>query len=531
MIFYSGDSSNRRDKRKGLKRAIKDEEKRLKKKNTNKHVKKKWRRLHDGGIAYGDKFKIGRGGLAAMGIIGAAAVYFALAFSSVDYTEEKGMCANPFCEWLDVLTGADEYGARQTPREQVPLEDRDFLPPEMLLPYAYGLSLQEELASQEKARQGGQDETPEDKNQAVQDMKSEVKRLKDLIKKLEADLREYDTEMATLKLEINKNTKFLDEAERALKDFRREVRNDLDSARTDEEQAAAEAKDDQYRRMLDAYVKQENSLELDKNRYAMLSDFVKKAEEDLDFAEIDLEIALDELARVKVEANRSHRENQFISIVLSETCKRIIDYGMNEKERAFIDENNWVYKTETYNQCPTYRELRDTFDNTVPIVSGQWVEGENDIYREPSKYTDYWRWYKSLPNWTIISVDPDAEMLQRSAVIEIQANEFSYVENIGSKDKSYSYTPSNPFNGTAATYSAWDNVKISQHCGHAMVAPDMVLIAEVLSYMMENCQSEDEPEYKRTITIPHLPQSLGDSEYWKYITWLRNAMETCLGKC
>ena len=97
-----------------------DQEKKNKEKP--KH-KQKWRRLSDGGVAFGNQYKIGRGGLVAFACIGAIAVFFAVGLTLYPIQDEDmgsmEHCAGPFCEWIDILTGADEYGAKQTPKEQV----------------------------------------------------------------------------------------------------------------------------------------------------------------------------------------------------------------------------------------------------------------------------------------------------------------------------------------------------------------------------------------------------------------------------
>ena len=160
---YGDEPENRKQRRKMSKKERRKERRRLEeqaKKRGDKGTKQKWRKLNDGGVAFGNSFKIGRGGLIGFGVVGFIAVFMITGFLMFppEVDGESGMCANPFCEWVDVLTGADEYGAKQTPREQVPMEDRDFLPPpkddsnglDFFLPYAEARSLQEELALQEE---------------------------------------------------------------------------------------------------------------------------------------------------------------------------------------------------------------------------------------------------------------------------------------------------------------------------------------------------------------------------------------------
>ena len=98
--------------------------------------------------------------------------------------------------------------------------------------------------------------------------------------------------------------------------------------------------------------------------------------------------------------------NHKISIVLSETCKSLINAGLDS-------------------DCPTYSELESYYDNTTPFLSGGFTQGEFDVYRNTGNPND-WRYYDQYPYWLVIAVDPGVEFQKRSEVITIQANDIQH---------------------------------------------------------------------------------------------------------
>ena len=201
----------RKQARKDARKSLHDEQRRERAKSLKdkpKTKRPKWRRLNDGGIAFGDNYKIGRGGQIGLGVVGAVALFFIVGLTL--YTVEQqdgGECANPFCEWVDIITGADEYGAKQTPKEQVPESERDFLPPtEFLLPFAEARGDDEPTCysqacqrSHEESKDIFDSEEAQAKsiNEQIVDMKVKIEKTKEVIKVIEGKRRD-------LKLEIRK---------------------------------------------------------------------------------------------------------------------------------------------------------------------------------------------------------------------------------------------------------------------------------------------------------------------------------------
>lgn len=563
----------RREHRKDMRKARSDAERRERAKHKRPDkVKPKWRKLNDGGYAFGDKFKIGRGGLISFSCIGVVLLFFAVGLTLYPLEQQEGgTCANPFCEWMDVLTGADEYGAKQTPKEQVPEEDRDFLPPDKIdemhdllptpslailphfleLPELIGGGVTPIFLPHAEAR--GETEpvcytpacfknigkTPDgqgketksaDPNKEVQDAKDELEETENEIKRLEKLIGETDIRLAELRLEINILENEIEDQEDVVKDLRKQVRYAYDQVVTKEDTVIADELSDTFRdadkelKKLEKDLTKKMTERIDKN--ILLAGY----KDELKIAEIYLPVVLDRVSGAKVDANLQYQEGQFISIQLSETCNTLIREGLNEAKVAMVDETGWVYDEEISQRCPTNQVLRDTFDNTIPGVSGEWVEYDNDIHREPSKYKDYWRYYKQMPAWQIITVEPDFDMYTRSAVIEVQARGFTYTSNIGSDNKTPSYTPGYvAMNGTVIlpTKTVHSNIIIDSKCKHITVAPDLALITEAVNHLMENCKDKN-ANLSNPITtqLPFLPPQVQDSEAWKYLKWLKDIAKT-----
>ena len=114
---------------------------------------------------------------------------------------------------------------------------------------------------------------------------------------------------------------------------------------------------------------------LEQNLYDKRHAELLTAKNELIYARDSLDLALDDVTTAKVNANqKAEGDNKFINIVLSKSCLQLIENNMPT-------------------DCPTYTELRDVWDNTLPHVSGEWTETEFDIKRDSPKYKDYWNYY------------------------------------------------------------------------------------------------------------------------------------------
>jgi len=527
-----------------MRKALHDAERRERDKALKRpdHNKPKWRKLNDGGIAFGNKFKIGRGGQIGFGVFGFIILFFVVGLTLYPLeAQEGGQCANPFCEWVDIITQADEYGAKQTPKEQVPLEDRDFLPPTDQQTGGAGAGSGGFLFPLVKWAEARADHEPEcytckDKgeqksdsevaNKEVTEAKKELEKIEDEIREYEKEIGEIEVKLPKLRLEINVLKNEVEDLEDTVKELKRQVRHAYDAVITKEDTVAADALSKEYQDEKKKLEQKEKDLVKKEKEYDDEQFKLEEYEEKLRVNELYLPVVLDRVDDAKVSANKVWRHGQFISITLSETCNTLIREGMNEAKVAMVDETGWVYDEEITNRCPTHRQLVEMFDNTIPMVSGEWYEEGNDIHRAPSKYTDYWKYYKQMPDWQIITVDPDWQMYHRSAIIEIQARGFTYTDNVGSDNKTPSYTSPRIYpNGTVIppTQTVHRDMIISEHCRHITVAPDLDLITKALNHVMKDCADESS-DLTGSITtqLPFLPPQVQDSEAWKYLKWLRD---------
>ncbi len=508
--------------------------------------KQKWRKLNDGGIAFGNQYKIGRGGLIAFGIIGIIAVFFAVGLTlyPIQQDEEVGMemCANAFCEWFDILTGADQYGAKQTPREQVPESDRDFLPPTQsggagagsggflfpLVKWAEARGDDEPTcyspACKAKHKEAAdhfntEEEQAKSINEQILDVKDKIRKTSDVIEIIEEKIREYKLEIPKDELDLLLLEKDVEEQAEIVKEMRYEY-DRLRYEYTDK---------DEYLEYEEEYKKEIKKLEEIEFKYDKLdnditrdNELLEKEEEFLKLAEVDYLMFLDELKLLKIDLHKIHRAGNLFSIVLSKTCTTMIEQGVNTRLVAVDVRQNFVYESEEQQICPTYRELRDTFDNTLEPISGKFVDYGYDIRRDKSGYDDYWRYYYNMPFWRVITVDPDVDMLHRSMVIEVAANEFRYAT-----EDSNSLTLTRHDNGTMSerSYNYYENVSIDDNCRKATVAPDMELIGKVLQYFMDECEGDLDYHMENRVIMPYFSFDKFESQYYKYLKWLNDAIK------
>ena len=187
-----------------------------------------------------------------------------------------------------------------------------------------------------------------------------------------------------------------------------------------------------------------------------------------------------------------------VSISLSKNCKTMIKYDL-------------------YTNCPTIRELFDTFDNTDDTVSGIMIDdGFHDIQRVDIMQK-HWKFYKDMDNFNIVMVDPDADFQRNSINVEIQAREFKTLSVMGSND-------ARGFSDNE--YTVWKNFKVTDNCKRILVAPDMELIAQAVEFAQSKCRGDVDLEtdvIKRNPTL-HEDKNWRDSPALVYQNWLKNAI-------
>lgn len=513
------------------------EEKLNRKAERKKKVKPKWRRLNDGGVAFGDKFKIGRGGLISFAVITSIgfACLIGLTLYPINPEGEGGVCANPFCHWVNTLTGSD-MAINDNFNEQTPKfiadEDKDFLPPpqNFLLPLAEARGEDEPTCyskaceknhKESKEHFDSEDAQAKSINEKIVDMKVKIEKTKDVIDIIEEKIRDYKLSIPLDELDLVLLEKEVEDQQDLVKELRYEWdRMRYNYADKEELEEFEKGYKDERQKLKDLeykYDKLENDILRD-------NELLDKEEEYLEMAEIDLLMFMDDLTKMKIDLHKIHRAGNLFAIRLSETCNTMIREGMNEYEVAKIDENNWAYDKEIKQKCPTYRQLADMYDNTLEPISGEFEDLGYDIRRGESGYKDYWRYYYNLPNWKVITVDPDVDMLQRAMVIEIQASDFRYAAD----DKQHQLNIGRFDNGTMSErgYVYYENVSIDKECRHANIAPDIELVGKVLQHFMNECNEQLDYHYENRITLPYISFDKMDSSHYEYIRWLNNAIKS-----
>lgn len=424
------------------------------------------------------------------------------------------------------------------------MEDRDFLPPTqtggagagsggflipLILPEAEARGADEPTcyskACEKNHKESKEIFDTEEKqakslNEKIIDMKVKIDKTKNVIKIIEEKIRNFKLEIPQDELDLRLKESDIEDQQDIVKELKYEYDRVRYNYHDKEELQEAEKVWKDERKKLDdmqfKYDKLENDIVRD-------NELLDKEEEFLDLAEIDLLIFIDELNKMKIELNKIHRAGNLFAIRLSETCNTLIKEGHNTIEVAKIDENNWVYEKETKQICPTYRELKEQFDNTLEGISGEFVDYGYDIRRGESGYDQYWRYYYNLPGWKVITVDPDVEMMQRAMIIEVQASNFRFAAD----ERQHQLSITHFDNGTKTPrgYVYYENVSIDDKCRHANVAPDPELIGKVLSHFMNDCKDQLEYQRENRVLLPYISFDKMESQYYQYVTWLNDAIK------
>ena len=245
--------------------------------------------------------------------------------------------------------------------------------------------------------------------------------------------------------------------------------------------------------------------------------------ENYDRQKLKLELAEKKLENV-LKSKTNTKKNDRIGIRLSSVCETLIENDSNVRKIGYADWSGWVYKTEEVQICPTYAQLAATYDNTNPHISGKFIPGEFDVYREDPK-KNHWKYYDQTKNGNpafglVIMVDPDAEWEKRSTIIEIQSRAFKTVNVWGGQSKQSSYQ-----NNTITTYSG---LFISPKCDLIMTSPNMQMITDALNFAYSGCSESFEVNPNVT-RLESTPIVISDFSYYKYVEWLEKALENYKG--
>tara|TARA_Y100000588_G_scaffold278438_1_gene295077 strand:- start:1336 stop:2349 length:1014 start_codon:yes stop_codon:yes gene_type:complete len=210
---------------------------------------------------------------------------------------------------------------------------------------------------------------------------------------------------------------------------------------------------------------------------------------------LELELKQKSLDNI-LESQKPPEKKKFIGITLSQTCERLISVNATTN-------------------CPTYGELVLKFDNTNPLVSGKFVEKDNDLRREDTKMKNHWEFYEQKKYGTVIMVDPDNDYKKRAVIVEIQPNDFEVVNVFGGQSKQSAFV-----NGTIISYTG---LYIDEKCKRILSAPDIQRITNTINFATSGCSEQFEIN-PNVMTLNQTAIDKSIHKGYQYQEWLQNAI-------
>lgn len=341
---------------------------------------------------------------------------------------------------------------------------------------------------------------PESKDDIIQYLSE----LKSKIDNIDLKMTEVELELSAWELD---EFKLIDDKEDAENEYEK-VKFDFEAAKT------------KYRHAQDIKIRTDTDIQIQKqafDEYRTQDKLFEAAKKDLLIAQNEFDTAYDEhyeqkiklqdyevqwkdmtqkFKDARIKLSLINREYQFINIQLSKTCEMLI-------------------KNQLPTKCPTYREMVPEFDNTLPKISGDFLELGYDIRRLPPPLTDHWELYKQLTKTNVISVDPDSSLNSRGINIIITAKDFLVLEKTGSIDKSSS------FDSETLEQTVWKNIYVSKQCDRVTVGPVMDTIKDAILHVLNKC-STDLSDHKIIKQFNATSWDKNDSEAWKQLEWFKN---------
>ena len=307
-------------------------------------------------------------------------------------------------------------------------------------------------------------------NKTVEEAREALIIAEDELRELEKNLQEYNIDKHQLEVDFNQAKQDFKNAEEEFKDEKTAYRHALDvKPHTRQEVDDQKLAIKNFHIAETAFAYEEKQLKIEQDEYDAKVEQYFDALAELGTLQQNFEDALDDLTQAKINNRKVlGGDNKFVNIVLSKTCLQLIE---NELP--------------TY--CPTYRELKETYDNTLPNVSGEWVDLGYDISRDNPTYKNYWHYYNQIKHWKVITVDPDSSIMQRGITITIQPNDFTYIDM---KNKGITV---DSINTSKNERYEWNNIYYSEDCKSISIAPS-VDISTIINNVWENCSTEVDPQ-------------------------------------
>ena len=418
------------------------------------------------------------------------AIDFNDAWCSMDYKHCREYAdGGKICEYAEENPFVDlpDLGDRWTPEEQ------DFLPPpqQFILPFAFGQLDENGLTFIEDDLPN----TPEALTLLIDEIKIDIERTEDDMIKVEREIQEWRIEEQKLRNERFIAESKWEDAEDDYEEAKRKYRHAQDMIIRDNNDIREQDKAyDDYKTKTRVFDQAEKEYFRSMERYDKGVDENLKLKNELIEFEDELDILLERLTKAKTKMNLTFRDYQFINVNLSKTCQTLIKYDLNTK-------------------CPTYREMVPLFDNTLPAISGAFVEVGYDIKRLPSPLSEHWKFYEQMTMTKVVSVDADTELFDRGINITVQAKDFTMVEDTGRKDKTASYDSS------TMEQTTWHNIFVDDRCSQVTVGPDLKAIEAAILHVLNKCTT-DLSEFTTVKTTEPTIIPKEQSAHWNYLKWI-----------
>lgn len=218
-------------------------------------------------------------------------------------------------------------------------------------------------------------------------------------------------------------------------------------------------------------------------------------QEKLDFLIIEQELVQKNMDAL-IKTIKPTEPKLYISLSLSQTCQTLIGGNMTT-------------------DCPTYKTLIGTFDNTVPGVSGDFIEKDNDLKRDHNQMVKHWQYYPQNGFSTVVMVDPDIEYKKQAVNIEVQSNDFRVSSIWGEQSKQHSFV-----NNTITSY---DGFSVDNNCTQINTAPNLEMITMAIGFAISGCT--EELDLTPNVTQLNATQfDKYDSKEYKYQGWLNQVI-------
>jgi len=395
-------------------------------------------------------------------------------------------------------------------------EEQDFLPPpqQWLLPLAYGTHdyvsgfAEHDEYIEPKLDEFGisfvEDELPEDKEsltKIIEQLRLDLDTTQIELMEIESDLQQWNIKEAELKNDKFAAEREFEDAEDDLEFAERTYRHAQDmTIRNNDDRLEQDAAFLDYKIQVRQFTNAEKNYNAAMNLYNQ--GFTTHREQENKEIELNdqLDDLLEQLTEARTKLNLVFRDYQFINVNLSRTCLTLIQ---NELQTA----------------CPTYRDMLPLFDNTLPYISGYFVDVGYDVKRLPSPLQDHWKYYEQMTKTRVVSIDADTDLFDRGINITIEAKDFVVIERTGATDKTDSYDSS------TLEQTTWHNIHVNKKCDQVSVGPDLKVIEAAILHVLNKCTT-DLSEFKEVVQREPTIIPKEQSAHWQYLKWVADLVRS-----